>query len=267
MSVPISLYTKPLFEKLKNIRTFIGEFEKKSEVLDWIQECRLYALLTKNASLYAVSAGKKVVISEYETKEIIIEFANELDILNWYEEILNIISFYQEKIDSLGGKSIRISKYGTLGKFENVVKGWHTIDRHTNKTIDDLLNRLYNSKKRKDKFITASSAFYPVYISERDVKNFKDESRSLAEDSVGKALSFYEEEITSWLDGNYAETEDYESDEKEFVINGFSSGNEIGFVIPKGQYIPQFSEKVKIVLKNKFFNRAGFAIKTSFPVL
>jgi hypothetical protein len=266
MFVITSIYEELVLNGLKNIRTFIGDFDKKNDILGQIQEIRTYTHLAKDAALEALQSGKNVVVRNSDTGVTIIEYAIAQDVMNVYQKRLDDLNVFENKAINLYGKSTRISKYGTLEKYENIVKKWHTIDRHTNKTIEALKNRL-KSAKSEDRKITASSAFYPLHIPEDDNKAFKDESRTLAEDSVGKALSYFEEEISQWLNGICIETSTYESSKKDFVINGFEIGRMIGFVIPKGQETPIPASKVRVVLEKDYSEKEKFGINTAYLVL
>jgi hypothetical protein len=169
------------------------------------------------------------------------------DVLEIYRERVETLRFYEAKVNATHGPGIRISLGGSLGAHEDVIKGWHTLDRHVDRTIADLRQRLADNPKLK-----AASAFT---------------SRVVAEGAAGKALAYFEDEIREWLAGKSTSATMFERTNDKFIIKGFDVGSIIGYVLLRGRSSVEDSTLTRVVLVREHTSPVAFRIKTGYPVL
>lgn len=233
---------------IKRLRANIGEFALKDELLEWSQQ-----------GIDQVNRSKVFFLKKARARKYLFDSIEHVNRV--HKDRYTLLKFFQEKIDALRGDSVRISRFGTLGKFESAVRNWHTIDRHVGKTVRELFDRLQEQHR-----ISEASAFYRTDMAEGDA-DFYDSSRTLAENAVAKALSYYEEEILDWLDGGLFETKQLKYDKKRFVIPSFGVRKRIGIGMPRGGVDhPRISHHLGVILsRDPDFMIADSASKPPIP--
>lgn len=243
-------YERSISLVIKRLRANIGEFALKNELLEWSQQ-----------GIDQVNRSKVFFLKKARARQYFFDSIEHVNRV--HKDRCTLLKFFREKIDALHGDSVRISNFGTLSRFESAVSNWHTIDRHVGKTFRKLLDRLQEQSR-----ISGASAFYRTDMSEGDA-DFYDSSRTLAENAVAKALSYYEEEILDWLDGGRFESKELKYDKKRFVIPSFGVGKRIGIGILRGDVDrPRISQHVVVILsRDPDFHDCGFGVKTAYPSL
>lgn len=230
---------------LKKVRVHVADFHMKGVVLDWIWDCRLYADRCRDTGLQILNSGGELQKTG-DGGEAVISKMTPADVLDIYRERAERLDFFEAKVNATHGSGIRITPGGGLGGDEDVVKGWHTLDRHVNKTLEDLALRLSNNPKMK-----AASAFT---------------SREAAEEAAGKAVAYYEEEIRGWLAGGKVDSPLLEVTKDRIVIKDFEADSVVGYVLSRGRSFAEYTSRVRIVLAKEPTSLTKYRIKTGYPV-
>lgn len=232
-------------ELLRRIRVNIAEHDLKEELKRWIQDCRSHVENCRDLGLQIVSDGGTLRKMGDDGQVAIIQMTA-ADVLEIYRERVEKLRFYEAKVDATHGPGIRISPGGSLGAHEDVIQGWHTLDRHVNRTIADLQQRLGANPKLK-----AASAFT---------------SRIIAEGAAGKAMAYFEDEIREWLAGKLTSSPLFERTKERFVIKSFEVGSTIGYVLLRGRSSVEDSSLVRVVLVREQTSPVAYRIKTGYPI-
>lgn len=232
-------------ELFRKVRVHVADHHLKDVVLDWIRSCYLHVVRCRDIGLQILTAGGELQ-KIGDDGGVVISRMTADDILEIYRERVERLAFFEAKANATHGPGIRISPGGGLGGHEDAIKGWHTLDRHVNKTLEDLQRRLDGSPKMK-----AASAFT---------------SRGAAEETAGKVLAYYEEEIRRWLAGAKVSSALIEATKDRLVIKSFDAGAIIGYVLPRGRAVAEYTPKVRIVLVKEPSWSIGYRIKTGYPI-
>lgn len=232
-------------ESLRKVRVHVADHHLKDTVLGWVRDCYLHAERCRDAGLQILSAGGELR-KVGEDGRVVISRMTADDVLEIYRGRVERLAFFEAKANATHGPGIRISPGGGLGGHEDALEGWHTLDRHVNKTLEDLERRLYNSPKMK-----AASAFI---------------SRGTAEEAAGKALAYFEDEIHTWLAGAKVFSASLEVTKDRLVIKSFDAGLVVGYVLPRGRAFAEYTSKVRVVVAKDSAWVLGYRVKTGYPI-